>query len=348
MVQNIDYLPKDRPVRVGVVGLSGLAQVIHLPLLVAMEEVELVGICDQEAFKLGKLSDKYDVPGFLDIHNFLKKVPIDVAFICTPTISHLPLALTVLQAGAHVVVEKPVARNLEESIRLVEAAEQYRRCALVAMNLRFRQDVAVLKNFLRAGELGRVWRIRAGWLKCQSAWARSHWLDQPDISGGGVLMDLGLQILDVVNWLMDWPEVKRVVGFTYKNSLNRDVEDTVSTMIEYENKLTLQLECSWGLMTEHNIAYTYFDGMTGSATLNPLVVHKSLQGELVNVSPVKSFGIGELYQASFKAQLSNIIYTLRGETTTGSTAEEAVKTMRLVDLIYRSARESREIFPGDE
>ncbi len=309
----IESLEKDRPVRIGVIGLGGVAQVVHLPLIKDIEEFELVGICDTESFKLSKISDSYNVTGYIDPVQLIEKAKPDVVLICTPTITHLPLALKSMQAGAHVIIEKPVTRNLEEARRLQAAATQYGKHIFVAMNLRFRQDVMVLRQFLQASELGELWRVRAGWLKRSNTWARSPWLDQPTISGGGVLIDLGLQMLDFVHFLLGSPKPTRLSCDLSHMSLRKDVEDTATANIHFESGPNLLLDVSWGLMAERSVAYTYFEGTNGAAQLNPLVVHKSMHGELVNVAPVKTAKPNELYQESFRTQMAHFIQVLRGE-----------------------------------
>lgn len=338
-------LPADRPVRVGLIGLGGAAQLIHLPLLEQMESVELVGFCDEETYKLSRVSEKYGVPGYVDSENLLRKTDPDVVLICTPTITHLPLALSALHAGVHVIVEKPVTRSLSESLRLQEAAHASGKQVFVAMNQRFRQDVWVLKNFVASKELGRIWRIRSGWLKRYGAWDRSPWLDRKSISGGGVLMDLGIQLIDVILWILNFPGVKRVNAWSHHENLGREVEDTASAVIELDNDTLFHMDCSWGLLAEHNVAYTYVEGTDATATLNPLVLHKTLQDELVTVTPVKSAESRDLYNASFGAQMQHFVSCLRGEEEPISTIDEAVKVMQVVDMIYRSADDGREIVP---
>ncbi|HEB84628.1 MAG TPA: Gfo/Idh/MocA family oxidoreductase [Bacteroidetes bacterium] len=344
MTESSERQPSAKPLRIAVIGLGGAAQVIHLPILSAMESFELVGVADIEPYKLSRISEKYDLPGFLDHENLLRSVQPDAVLICTPTINHLPIALSALRAGVDVILEKPVTRDYEEVLRLADFAREAERRVLVAMNHRFRQDVTVMRNFLASGELGRIWRVRLGWLKRSTSWARSPWLDQKNISGGGVLMDLGLQMLDFTHWLLGCPKVERVVAFAQSASLNKEVEDTVSATIAYETGTTLQLDVSWGLLAEQSVAYAYFEGEQGSARLNPLVLYKTLQGELVNVTPVRSPEPNELYNASFEAQMHHFASVLRGEETTPvSTVDEAVEVMQLVDMIYRSSREGREI-----
>ncbi len=344
MAISFQPVPGDRPLRVGMIGLGSAAQVLHLPLLTSTNGIELVGLCDTEPYKLGKLADRYGVPGFLDSTNLIKSVEPDVVFICTPTISHLPLGLEALRNNVHVILEKPATRNLEEVLRLKAAAEKAQKLVQVAMNFRFRQDVEVVRNFINGGELGKIWRVRAGWLKQASAWDRSPWLDQPNITGGGVLMDLGIQFVDLLHWMFKYPDIRRVVAFAHQEGLKRNVEDTLHGVIEYEDGQTIHLDVSWGLRAERSIAYSYIEGTQGSAQLNPLSIWKHMHGELVNVAPVKPMSPGELYHTSFQAQLKHFVYALRGETTSISTIEDAAKTMQVVDLLYQSVRTGREVF----
>ena len=340
-------LPSDRKVRIALVGIGGAAQLIHLPILTEMESVELVGLSDVEDFKLSKVSDRYGVPGFMDCENMIRKVNPDVVMVCAPTINHMPLALTALQTGAHVIVEKPVARNLSEAIRLQEAAQRHNKHVLIAMNQRFRQDVSILKNFLKAGDLGVIWRIRSGWLKRFGNWHRSPWLDQKKISGGGVLMDLGIQLLDMAMYLMDYPKPVRTVAYMHHQNIEREVEDTLTAAVTFDNNAILHIDCSWGVMSEHDTAYTIFEGSKASASLNPLVLHQILQDELVSVTPVKTADPRDLYQASFESQLHHFIAALRGKVDPISTIDEATQVMKAVDSIYRSAETEREVL-GDE
>ena len=343
-LQLIEKVPADRPVRVAIVGLGHAAQLIHLPILAEMESVELVGLADVEGYKTAKVSDRYGVPGFVDSESLLKQTKPDVVYVCAPTINHLPLAMTALQANSHVIVEKPVARSLEEAKRLQEAAHAAKRHVFIAMNQRFRQDVEVLRNFLSSGELGDIWRVRAGWLKRFGAWDRSPWLDKKNISGGGVLLDLGIQLLDMVLYLLDYPNLTRTVAYMHHNNLGKEVEDTISASLSFDNGTLVHLDSSWGIMAERNTAYTSFEGTKGSATLNPLVLHKVLQDELVTVTPVKSAEPFDLYQASFESQAHHFMAALRGERPPVSTVDEAVKVMEVVDRIYASASSGKEIF----
>lgn len=339
----ITPLPGDRPVRLALVGLGSAAQVLHLPVLSEMDEVELVGLCDVESYKVAMLSERTGVPGFLELEQMFEKTHPGAVLICTPTISHLPLALAAMHYDAHVIVEKPVARDLAETTRLADAAREHGKLALVAMNQRFRQDVAILKNYMEAGKLGDVWRFRSGWLKRIERWNHSPWLDERNISGGGVLMDLGVQLIDIILWLMDYPAVRRAVAFTNNITLGREVEDTVAAVIEFANDSLLQLDCSWGLRADRDVVYTYVDGSQAAARLPGLTLTQVGREGLEISALVKDADPRSIYGASFRTQLQQFVNMLRGELEPASTAAEAVRVMEVVDLVYRSAAERREI-----
>lgn len=344
MTISSNAVPSDRPLRLGVIGLGAAAQLIHLPIIEGMKQVELAGVSDLDEYKLSQISTRYGVAGFVDFENLLSRADPDVVLICTPTNTHMPLATQALRAGMHVIIEKPVARNLDEAVRIAQAAEETGKQVYVAMNHRFRQDVFVLRNFLNAKEFGTIWNVRAGWLMKREIWAKNPWLANRRVSGGGVLMDLGIQMLDVVHCLLGMPPVRRVNGITHSTALEMEVEDTVKAMIEYENGITFQLDCSWGLMSEHNVAFAYFEGTNGSAKLNPLEINKSMQGELVNVSPLRSLAPAELHTSSYTSQMHSFVNSLRGESEPQSTIHHAVETMKLVQMIYQSAADRREYF----
>lgn len=337
------YLPSDRPLRYALVGLGHAAQLIHLPILTEMEQIEVVALADIDEYKLSKVSDRYGVPGFVDMENMLRRSEPDVVMICSPTISHLPVALSALDAGSYVIVEKPVTRSLEEAVRLQEAAREKDRMVFVAMNQRFRQDVSVLRNFIQEGELGDVWRVRTGWLKRFGAWDRSPWMDQKKISGGGVMMDLGIQLVDIIMYLLDFPRSTRTTAYVHNCNLGREVEDTATASVQFDNGTLLHLDCSWGIMAEKNTAYTSFEGTKATAMLNPLVLHKVLQDELVTVTPVKSADAMDLYQASFESQAHHFVAAFRGEQEPVSNLDQSVQVMKVVDAIYRSAESKHEL-----
>lgn len=334
----------EETIKVGIIGVGGIAQVVHLPILKQMDGVEVRIVCDYDRQKAGWVADRFGIPEFhRDPAVVMGHDDLDAVIVLTPTHAHMALATAALRSGKHVLVEKPIARNTKESKRMVAAAQQSNRYLMVAMNHRFRPDSVRLKQMIDAGVLGEIYKIRAGWLKKKGKWARPTWVTNPEIAGGGVLMDLGIQMVDLILWMLPDARVRRISATSHNLMLNKKVEDTLSAYFTLENNIAFSLEVSWATPTENTNAFTYFYGTEGTATLNPLTLTKVTGNEAVRVETNYSLTPSQLYQKSFETELEHFIHCIRSDTLPHSTGEEAHKIMEIVEAIYRSADEGREI-----
>ncbi len=197
-------------IRLAVIGAGSIAQLAHIPNWKKIPGVELVAVCDSNRTRARAVAEKFGIPQFFtDSDEVMKLETVDAVDICAPTNFHKPLALAALASGKHVLVEKPMSRTVEEAEQMVRAARQHKRKLMVAMNVRFWRDVVNLRQFIENGELGEVFYAKCGWLRRQESWTERPWLFQKKYSGGGVLMDLGIQILDMTLWLFGNKKVKK-------------------------------------------------------------------------------------------------------------------------------------------
>ncbi|MCB9366961.1 MAG: Gfo/Idh/MocA family oxidoreductase [Calditrichaeota bacterium] len=336
--------------RIGIIGAGGVSQLFHIPLLKKSASADLVAIADSDYAKAAAISEKAKIPTcYRDAEKLLADPDIDAVHINTPTNAHLALTLAALAAGKHVLVEKPMARKSEEAYRMAEAAKKAGRVLMVGMNLRFRPDVMVLHEFIQGGELGHVRVVRANWLKRKETWSRSPWLHESRISGGGVLMDLGLQLLDMCWWVLGRPKVKRVTATTSKDRLNLRVEDTFSAYFCFHGGAALQLNSTWAYLSDESAAMTVFSGNKGLAELNPLKITKEIHGSLVNVTPAgPQLRAQSLYNKSFEYEFEHFHNVINGKAKLVSPAEDAAHMLEVIEATYRSAAENREVQIGAE
>lgn len=329
---------KEAPIRLGVIGAGGIAQTVHLPNLKKFDDVRIQAICDLDASKAGLVAQKFSIPRFFaDPQNLLALPELDAVMILTPTNSHLALTLMALDAQKHVLVERPIARKVAEAEKMVNAAKKAQRILMVAMNHRFRPDSMILKNFIEGGELGDIFMVRSGWLKKRGRWSGAEWAFKKRLSGGGVLMNLGLQMLDLSLWLMDTYSFEAISSQLFQNTLQLEVEDTVACQIHLNGGKVLTLHASWALLAPETQAYAHFWGTKGAAVLNPLRIDKEMHGNLVNVTPEKSVSPKELYRSSFKYELRHFIECIRHNRQPVSSGEEAVKVLKVIEGIYKAA-----------
>ncbi|HUL44777.1 MAG TPA: Gfo/Idh/MocA family oxidoreductase [Bacteroidota bacterium] len=328
-------------VRLGIVGLGWVSQVFHIPILSKFEDVEIVAVCDRDKSRAKMIADKFGFRKYYtDYQELLAREELDAIDVCTSTDAHLPVTMASLQAGKDVFVEKPIARRHAEALQMAEAAKQFKRKLMVGMNNRFRPDTIILKSFLEKEELGKIFYVKAGWLKKLSN--ANPWITQKDKSGGGVFLDMGIVILDLILWMLGFPPVLRVSANMYTQR-TKSVEDSCVGFLEIKNHISVMIETSWSLHSEQDFFYCDFFGSDGSAMINPLRVHKELHGNLVNVIPAKSESPLNLHKKSYENELRHFLGAVHGLHPVISTGEEAVHRMKIVEAIYQSAAKNKEI-----
>lgn len=258
--------------KIGIIGLGGISQVIHLPILSKFKDIEIVSICDMDYSKAKTLAHKHGIKSYYKSPDDMLKneEQIEAVLVATNTDAHKDIAIKSINAGKDVLVERPLARNYDEAKDVVNVAKKRKRKLMVGMNNRFRTDVIFARNFIREKELGDIYYIKAGWLKAKSS--DKKWSTEKDKSGGGVMLDNGIAILDIGLWMLGFPEIKSVSAITYYHN-TKSVEDTCIATIKFKNGSLLSMESSWSMLS-NDFFYCDVYGTTGSTRINPLKIHK--------------------------------------------------------------------------
>jgi predicted dehydrogenase len=328
-------------VRIAVVGLGGIAQVMHLPILSRLKTAQITAVCDTNPAKARLVADRYNIKSYYaNAQEMLAKSEIDAVDVCVSTHAHKEVCKAALEAGKDVLVEKPIARYYSEAKEIIECAQRNKRKLMVGMNSRFRPDAMILKGFIEGKELGKIFYVKAGWLKQQSS--HQQWLTDKNKSGGGVFLDYGIVMLDLALWLMGYPEPLTVSASTYSHE-TKEVEDSTAVFIKLQNDATLTIEVSWTMLMDKDFLYCNLFGTDGSALINPLRIHKRMHGELVNVTPTKMEKPENLYKRSYEYELQSFITAVQGLHPIISTGEEALHRMKIVEAIYKSAEMKKEV-----
>jgi predicted dehydrogenase len=328
--------------RIALIGAGNIAQNIHLPILSKMAGVEIVALCDRNRSKAKVIAERYGIKHICrEVKDVLAIDGIDAVDICTSTDSHSEIAIECLEAGKDALIEKPLARNWQEAALINETAERCGRKVMVAMNHRFRPDTITLKSIIEQGELGAFQYVKAGWLKQRSG--EQKWLEQADRSGGGVMLDLGIVLIDLILWLTNFPKVHSVRAVMQKHQ-TRNVEDFVTGFLNFADDTVAIFETSWTLQRPEELYYCNFFGDKGSAFINPLKIIRKKGSEFISTeSSEGTRSKTALYQKSYQNELQHFINAVQGLVPVASTAGEAVYRMRIIDSLYLSARERMEI-----
>jgi predicted dehydrogenase len=196
---------------------------------------------------------------------------IDGLVIATPSALHAEQAAAALERGIAVFCQKPLGRNREETYRVVKAARQADKLLAVDLSYRFISGVSCIKELIHAGELGNVYAVD---LIFHNAYGPDKpWFYDRELSGGGCVIDLGIHLVDLMLWMLDFPLVEHVTSrlFADGEPLRADsgrVEDYAMAQLDLDSSTVAQLSCSWNLHAGCDaVIEVSFYGTSGGATL---------------------------------------------------------------------------------
>ena len=333
------------PVAVGIVGCGGIAQVFHLPILARHPDVQIRAVCDTDTSKASVVAGKFNIPAvYADIAEMLDKEKLELVFILTPNNLHLPMSLIALERGTHLFLEKPAARTSEEAKRIQQKAKEVGKSVMVGMQNRFRPDVQAMQRFLAEEELDSVFHIKALWLQASMHSIRQPWLFKKKISGGGVMLDLGVQLIDLVWMLLNKPKAVSVKAFAHKISDQVHVEDSCVACLSFENGVSVALEMSWDFPISQDRFQVEVVGKNGTGTLNPLQLNKMWHGQIVRISPELPGNSVAHFKQGYRKEVSALLDFLTGRTgTLAASIDDAVEVLKIVDGMYKSIETGREV-----
>ncbi|MBB3111201.1 putative dehydrogenase [Paenibacillus phyllosphaerae] len=351
----------NRKFRIGVIGTGSISSV-HLDAYQANSEAaELVAVCDLNEERAAAAAAKYGAAHvYTDYRELLARDDIDGVSICTWNNSHAEISIAALEAGKHVLCEKPLCMTVEEALRVEEAVKRTGKLLQVGVVRRYAQNTAILKNFVDAGDLGEIYYAKANCIRRLGN--PGGWFSDRERSGGGPLIDLGVHIIDVCWYLMGKPKVKSVSGNTYNKLGNRsnianlgfykaadydptknDVEDMANALIRFENGASLMVEVSFTLHAKNDELSVKLYGDKGGAELEPaLQIVTEKNDTILNVTPQTDFSTFD-FMDSFRRETAHFIRSAQGECETLSPVEDGVEIIKILTAIYESAATGREI-----
>lgn len=253
-----------RTLKVGFIGTGGISNT-HMPGWKDGPHTEVVAGCDVNEENLKTWGKRHDVEQlYTDPGQMFADADIDIVDICTPNMYHKPLVIGALQAGKHVLCEKPLAPTPEDIREMIAARDASGKLLMTAQHLRFSSVNRNVKAEIDAGSLGEIYHARS-WMLRRAALPTKPTFIQKLHAGGGPCIDIGVHILDLTLWMMGHPKPVSVTGVARRELADRegawsiwggsvpkeiDVEDFASAFVRFDNGATLILEVSW--MLHHN------------------------------------------------------------------------------------------------
>jgi len=328
-------------VRCAVLGAGAIAQVAHLPILSHAPGVQPAGLHDIQSRKARTIAERLGIPRvYGPAEEIWADDTVDAVVIATPSHLHETQVAEGLRAGKFIFCEKPLAVSSSQAERVLATPGAENRL-MVGMNQRFRADTAALRRQIAAGDLGDIRSLRAGWLNHRVGPSRRTWRHRRSGAGGGALMDLGIQMLDLCLWMVGYPTPQRLVAHTQTRA-GQEVEDSAFLMLSLEGGLVLDMAVTWDLVSDRDRQYLEVNGSSGSALLPPLRVMRESETGVIDATPTTSPDRENLFTASYREELARFIAAVRGEKELRAPVEHAT-LLRLIEAAYTSAERGSEV-----
>ncbi|MCA1293625.1 Gfo/Idh/MocA family oxidoreductase [Paenibacillus sp. alder61] len=353
--------------RVGIVGCGGIANGKHLPSLSKLANVELAAFCDIVPERAEEAAAKYGIDGakvYADYREMLKEEKLDIVHVLTPNDSHAEISIAALEAGNHVMCEKPMAKSAADARKMVEAAKRTGKKLTIGYNNRFRPDSLHLKKLCVEGKLGHIYYAKAHAIRRRAVPTWGVFLDE-EKQGGGPLIDIGTHALDLTLWMMDNYKPKVVLGTKYHELSQREnaanawgpwdpkkftVEDSAFGMIVMENGATVVLESSWALNSlEVDESKCSLSGTEAGADMkNGLRINGEEFGRLYTKEVDLGAGGVAFYEGKAEnaadTEMRSWIEAVDKDLEPVVTPEQACVVSEILEAIYESARTGKAVY----
>ncbi len=320
-------------VRAGVIGLGMMGR-HHVRVLQEIDGAELIAIADPEPLTLAAAMRGRDLHGYLDYERMLADEQLDFVVIAVPTSLHRQVGGRAMRAGAHVLIEKPIAATIEEAQELIEVAERTGRWLAVGHIERFNPAIVALKERLAHGDLGRVFRLHARRLGPFPARIR-------DV---GVVIDLATHDIDISRYLLG-SEPIRIYAETARR-IHTDHEDMLSALLRFENNALVQLDVNW--LTPTKIRELTLTGECGMFHVNYLtqelsffennVTENGMPEQVASVTEGKMVRFKVQPKEPLRAELEDVVDAIQTNRSPLVGPSDAYKALEIAQAVVAAGR----------
>jgi len=347
-------------IKIGIIGTGSISEQ-HIEAYQNNENVELYAFCDINEERLKFMADKYKITRtFTDMNEMLSLKEIDAVSVCTWNSAHAPCTIAALNAGKHVLCEKPMSVSQEDAQAMKEAAEKNSKLLMIGFVRRYGNDCGILKEFIESDYFGEIYYAKATYLRRNGN--PGGWFGDKSRSGGGPLIDLGVHVIDLVRFLMGNPKPVSVYGATFKKLDDRrnikgkkqyiasrttnndicDVEDLASAMIRFDNGALLSIEASFSLNIKKDEGKIELFGTKGGAKLDPeLELYTEVNDYMADVKLDAETSLS--FDGLFAKEIDHFVSCITDKIPCKSPAQDGIEIMAILDAIYESAATGHEV-----
>lgn len=327
--------------RFAVLGTGIIIRDFHLPLLRENTRTEIVAAGNQRRPSLEKLAADFAIPKtYTDFDELADDTDIDAVIIGLPNYLHAPITIKMLQAGKHVLCEKPMAMTTAECRQMIDAAKSGDRKLMIAHMWRFDSQTRWLRDVIECGKLGDVFKIKAYTIWTGDGPPADSWFVTAKYAGGGALADMGVHSIDTISFLFD-DKVKAKHVFARTGTFFKpiDLDDTATVTIEYDNQMTAVIESGW----YHNYADAPEGGIqvfgtAGHARTFPAELVCEIGGAWGKFRPEMPARQQHCDLPMYAEQLNHFVDCIVNDSNPVPDGRQGMADIALLEAAYRSAK----------
>jgi len=344
--------------QIGIIGLGGIGH--HHAERLADQPAELIGGVDISADARESFREQFGVSTYEESDELFEIA--DAVLITTPNRFHEQYAVDALEAGCHVLLEKPLAHTLESATRIAEAAEAAEGFCMVGFNNRFAAAVEVIKQQQANGRFGDLSHIDANYVRRRGIPGRGSWFTSKEVAGGGALIDIGVHAIDLALYFLDFPEITEVSGATRSQFGTReeyayiemwgddigpdgfDVDDSATAMLRTESGQTVSLDVAWATNRPTNNEFVLRGTQAGARFDRGSHELTIYEADGTGIDHLTDAEIQTQAVDTHKAELRYFIeHVAAGEQPDQNTVAEGLAVQRVIDAIYRSSEQGKAV-----
>jgi predicted dehydrogenase len=327
-----------RKVGFAVVGLGSIAQGFVLPAFSRSKKARLVAVVSRNRNKAARVARNFKAPASYSLDEYgvcLANPEVEAVYVATPQGEHSRLTVQAAQAGKHVLCEKPLAATVEQSTQMVKACQNNSVLLMTAYRKYFEPGTCFLKKLIQGGDFGRIDVIHTGFSEVHVPGKSLQWLLDPELAGGGPLMDLGIYCVNTSRWLAG-EDPAEVSAQAWKHDALRfqQVEEGISFRMRFPSELVVQGSSSYGGVLSSLI---YIQGTKGWASMAPAFDFNEPRRL---IGTIRGHHIDRRFKVidEFAPELDAFASAIRGQRKIEPDGEQGHRDMIILQAIYESAR----------
>ncbi|WP_028610198.1 Gfo/Idh/MocA family protein [Paenibacillus harenae] len=356
-------MPETKIIRIGIIGSGGIARA-HASAYKKIPNVEIVAVADSMEGKAQAFIDKEELHAAAAFEDHLKLLELDLdgVSICTPNFAHHETSVNALNAGKHVLVEKPMSVTLQQSIEMVEASRCNDKMLTVGFQPRYDPNMALIQEIVQSGQLGKVYFVETGGGRRRGMPGGTF--IRKELAGAGAMADIGCYSLDMALNALGYPKPLTVSAYTsnyfgtnpkyHKEAEHFEVEDFGVAMIRLEGDIVLNYKISWAMHMD-TLGATMFLGTDGGLKVTPAgsgpwsgvwdgsVGSMSLYHDVANQNTQTSIPVIQHGLNLFDEKVKDFVNAIQYNRPAPIDGGEILYNQAIIDGVLRSAASKREV-----